>query len=190
MPTTLTRSLLVVLIPGLVAVAPWLLALEQGVPAALALKDFPILGQALLFAATAVAGSIFEGLGTHFEVKWDLEREEEYSVAENWWVYLSRLHDSEPVGHRYLARLATTLYFELSMLFAVPIFLAGSAVLESIRFPTFQCWIVASAPIAIAAATAYFWWQAKSTHKVLCETRKQLNSRFLSPLSPHGDRVG
>ena len=63
MPTTLTRSLLVVLIPGLVAVTPWLVVIVQQDPdAPTLLARFPPLGYALLFAIVAVTGSAIEEL--------------------------------------------------------------------------------------------------------------------------------
>jgi hypothetical protein len=180
MPTTLTRSLLVVLIPGLVAIAPWLLALVQYTSATLGLDKYESLGYALIFSAAAVAGSILEGLASHLEVRWDRRLEEKFSVQENWYRYLSRTFDHEPVGYRYLSRMVTTLYFELSMLFAIPIFGSGAALLAALRFPRYQTVIlICSIPLVIAAIF-YFRWQAHCTHRVLCETRNELNRRLAS----------
>lgn len=138
MPTTLTRSLLVVLLPGVVTVSPWLLALALYTEATLGLDDYPALGHALLFACVAVVGSIFEDLGTHIEVHWDRRRETEYSLKDNWYAYLAHKFEAEPVGFKYMARLATTLYFELSMAFAAPTFMAGAGVLAASRFPDYM----------------------------------------------------
>src|SRR3979490_266949 len=112
MPTTLTRSLLVVLIPGIVAIAPWLLALVQYTTATLGFATNAPVGSALVFSAAAVAGSVLEGLASHIEVRWDRQLESQFAVHENWYAYLSRTFDHEPVGYRYLSRMVTTLYFE------------------------------------------------------------------------------
>ena len=178
MPTTLTRSLLVVLIPGSIAVAPWLLALVQHTSATLGLDQYRPLSYVLLFACAAVAGSVFEGLGTFVEVHWDKKREATYAVRENWFKYLSRTFDNEPVGYRYLSRRATTLYFELSMMFAVPIFAVGAGLLASLRFRDHACWIAGVSILAAIVSILYFYWQASCTHKLLCETRLEINARL------------
>src|SRR5688572_3098080 len=134
MPMTLTRSLLTVLIPGLIAIAPWLLMLVQHTSATLGFKEYSTLANALVFASAAVAGSFFEAQGTRFELAWDKERESEFSVQENWYAYLARNVEREPVAYRYLSRLVTTLYSELAMIFAAPCFFLGACVLASLRF--------------------------------------------------------
>lgn len=178
MPTTLSRSLLTVLIPGLVASAPWLLALVQHTSATLGFSEYPTLGHVLIFATAAVTGAIFEGLGSVLEDRWDKEREDEYSVSDNWYEYLARSFDREPVAYRYISRMVTSLYFELSMLFAIPVFIVGSSLLTVLRFEHLMGPTVVLAIVAIAAATYYLWWQARCTHLVLCKTRKEINERF------------
>lgn len=175
---TLTRSLLTILIPGLVAVSPWLLALVQNTSATLGFDKYPSLANALLFALVAVIGSVVEGFGTVLEARWDREREAEYSVKENWFSYLAHQFDKEPVGYRYISRLVTALYFELSMLLAVPLFLIGGCVLASLRFTDYWCIFAVTTAFAVAVATYYLRWQARCTHKALCETRRELNSRW------------
>jgi hypothetical protein len=86
MPATLTRSLLAVLVPGLVAVAPWLLTLLQHTRATLGLDQYPVVAYALLFACVTVVGTIFEGIATWVEIRWDKERESEFAVQENCYV--------------------------------------------------------------------------------------------------------
>lgn len=174
---TLTRSLLTILIPGLIAIAPWLLVLVQHTSATLGFNSYPTLANALIFAAAAVVGSFCEGAGTHLEAQWDKEREATYGVKENWWVYLSRKFDKEPVGYRYISRLVTTLYFELSMLFAVPSFLLGSGILASLRFPDFWLLIAIVSLALIVGSAFYLHKQARCTHCVLCDTRRELNQR-------------
>ena len=178
MPMTLTRSLLTVLIPGLIAIAPWLLMLVQHTDATLGFQEYPTLANSLVFASAAVAGSVFETLGTKIEVEWDNKRELEYSVSENWIAYLARTFDKEPVAYRYLSRLATTLYSELAMIFAAPSFFLGAFVLGSLRFPDgWHVFGILGLASSVASAS-YFYKQACSTHLVLCKTRQEINSRL------------
>ena len=177
MPMTLTRSLLTILIPGLIAIAPWLLVVVQHTEATLGFGSYPTLANALVFASAAVAGSLFETIGTFREVAWDKEREEQFSVQENWYAYLARTFDKEPVGYRYISRLVTTMYFELSMTCAVPLFFFGAAVSASLRFSEYSVVFGLAALIAAVAAGYFFHNQAKLSHLVICRTRLQLNAR-------------
>ena len=177
MPTTLTRSLLVVLIPGVIAIAPWILVLLQYTSATFGLDRYRGVAYALLFACAAVTGSMFEGLASFVEVRWDKERESTFAVHENWYVYLTRMLEPEPVGYRYLSRLATIFHFELSMLLAVPIFFFGSGLLAALRFRTYSYAIAAVSVVAVVGSFFYFKWQARTTHEVLCRTRSEINAR-------------
>lgn len=178
MPMTLTRSLLTVLIPGLIAIAPWLLMLVQHTQATLGYEEYSVLANALVFASAAVAGLFFEAQGSRFEVAWDREREEEFAIQENWYVYLSRRFEKEPVAYRYFSRLVTTLYSELAMIFAAPSFFLGGSILASFRFPDSAILFALLGLISAVVSGCYFHRQARCTHKVLCETRQAVNARF------------
>ena len=174
MPMTLTRSLMTILIPGVVAAAPWFLILIQHTQATLGFDKNPIIANAVLFSAVAVLGSIFEGIGTHIETKWDRDLESEYDVLRRWYRYLNHQSEHEPVAFRYLSRLVTTLYFELSMLIAVPIFIIGACILSALRFPSFICFIVSSGLILLVLSIWYFHMQAKNTHNGICKIRMNI----------------
>lgn len=179
MPLTLTRSLLVVLVPGIVAASPWLLwIVKEWVNAAAVYQAFPNLITALLFAIVVVLGSVFEGLSTFLEVRWDKERESKYDVTRNWFVYLARTYTTEPVGYSYISRAVTTLYFELAMIWATSLFFLGCVVLvwraEAVKPPI---WIMLLACAIVSPL--YFWWQARCSHQVLCETRQRLNDLLI-----------
>jgi hypothetical protein len=174
MPLNLTRSLLTILIPGLVAIAPWLLLLLQRTDATLGLKDYPTIAHALIFSCIVVVGSILEGMGTFVESRWDQKRNGELDIYGDWYAYLSSTEST--VGHRYLSRLVTSLYFELSMLSAVPLFILGSAFLAALRFSSLRCVIAVGSLFAVILAIRYFWWQAYETHNALCVTRQKLRA--------------
>lgn len=178
MPTTLSRSILTVLIPGLIAICPWLLAIVQNTPATLGFGTFNTLANALVFCAAAVAGSICERIGTSLEFRWDHERDGEYAVFENWYSYLCNTGEKEPVAFRYLSRLVTSLYFELGMFVAGPSFIIGAAVLASLRFPAWSVLFGIAGLVLAIAGGYFFYYQARDTHLLLCKTRAQLNQRL------------
>lgn len=175
MPTTLTRSLLTVLIPGLVAVAPWLVWFVQYTSATFGADESAVLANALIFALVVVAGSTCEGLGTYLEHRWDGKLESEYQVQEHWIRYLSYAGEREPVAFRYLSRLVTTLYFELAMLFATPSFVAGATLLAAMRFAHMRWWIALAGTLIALAFILYFRYQARQTHEGMCKVRKAIN---------------
>jgi len=178
LPTELSRSLLTVLIPGAIGVAPWVLALLQHTSATLGLNEYPTVGYVLLFCVAAVAGTVFQGLGSFAEVRWDRERESEYSVKENWFAYLSRTFPGEPVGYRYVSRMATALHFDLAMLLAGPLFVLGSTLLACLRFSELRAALGSVGVALLLLSVLYFRWSARCTHKLLCETRIELNRRL------------
>jgi hypothetical protein len=133
----------------------------------------------MIVALVVVTGSVFEGLASVVEVRWDNQCETELNVREHWYAYLART-GSEPVGHRYISRMVTTLYFELAMLCATFAFFLGAAALvwlSNARHPiVFSLLLIGGA----LGAVIYFRWQARCTHRVLCEVRRELTVRVKS----------
>jgi hypothetical protein len=179
MPVTLTRSLLVVIIPGLIAIAPWVLWLASKIDGIGELyESYATLIHALMLGLAIIVGSILEGLLSRLEVAWDKEREKRYQVRKNWFDYLAHQFNAEPVGFRYLARLATSMYFELAMMAASALALLGVALLLIEHAE--GAWKAASLILLLFAVLAaqFFFNQAKATHEVLCEGRKEINARL------------
>jgi cytochrome bd-type quinol oxidase subunit 2 len=177
MPVDLTRSVLVILLPGAVAVAPWLAWLLVRTEGGLK-EEYQPIAQAFAFGCAVIAGLICETLGTWLEAAWDEKRETRLNVSANWYDYLSRHIDPEPVAYRYLSRRATTLYFELSMMIAVLPFALGSWLFLPLIFPENTeavRWLIA---IATVLLELFFWVNALSTHELLCKTRAQVNNRL------------
>ena len=72
MPLNLSRSLLTIILPGIVATAPWLLLLITDVPALqhwYASHAVPV--HVAAFAIAVTAGALFEGVGSYIECLWD-----------------------------------------------------------------------------------------------------------------------
>lgn len=186
MPWTLTRSILAVLIPGLVATAPWFLLLASGRREVAELYgEYQVLANAVVFAAIVVAGSVIEGIGSQFEARWDRERERELNVQANWNAYLARVSDPEPVGHRYLSRMVTAMYFELGMMTAAPSLIVGSAVLLAASQLPLYPWGYLGSAVAAVGVVIYFWRAARQSHRVLCEVRRHLAVRLDDTSADH-----
>jgi hypothetical protein len=186
MPIDLTRSLMTVLLPGLVAVAPWLLWLaDRFTEVPVAYAEYQVPSQALLFAVVAVTGAVLEGLATSYEDWLDKRREQRLEVSRNWFDYLANVPDHEPVGFRYMSRLATTMYFEMTMMCASLSFFPGLGFLLFRHVaPHWQAILLILTPVLMIAVALYFGWQASMSHEVLCRTRKEINERLAQRAAP------
>jgi hypothetical protein len=182
MPFTLTRSLLVIILPGLVALAPWALWLASKIDRFDDLyRTYGVLANALLVGMAILIGSVAESALSSLEVRWDRERDIAYHVTENWYEYLALQPAHEPVGFRYISRTVTTLYFELSMMVAAPIALVGLSVLAFDKTHPWP-WIAPLVLVVLAgAATIFFYNNARATHLVLCEVRREIVKRMKAP---------
>ena len=178
LPLTPTRFLLGVIIPGVVAAAPWLMLVAEVWPDARGFYDrYPILGNGLVFAIVTIVGTVIEGLGSYRESAWDEKLESKFSVSENWYAYLAQDSSPEPVGHRYISRLATSMYFELGMMISTPILLIGIAVLGgTTTFPMSRITATGFLIVAIIAFV-FFRKEARDSHLALCRVRKELVKR-------------
>ncbi len=184
MPITLTRSLLVILIPGGISMIPWLITVAIISEKNLSFyTSYSLLFNILGFAMAVIVGMFFEGFNTFIECRWDKEREEKYLVNKNWYDYLSFKYEKEPVGFRYLSNRVTTMYFEMAMVWTSLIFSTGLIfliyIINSKSKIVYLMVIVVLAFISIS----YFYRQAKNTHEVLCKTRMEINRRLAAKRS-------
>jgi hypothetical protein len=177
MPTiTLSRSLLVIILPGVVAVAPWLFILLGWVQEnSKFYEKYQLPVNVCLIALVVVVGCIFEGVNSHQETKWDAEREEEYDVEKNWRDYLALAGNAELIGFNYITKIVTSMYFELGMMWASVFFLGAIAWFSLNSMPF---WGIMFIVLLAATAPLYFREQAKESHKVLCTTRQKLNLAY------------
>jgi len=92
LPLDLSRSLLVIIIPGAVATTTWVLFLSLQYQSVLTFYDaHEVTGNVVLFVLSVLCGSIIENFGTSIEVGWDSERESALHVSDNWYKYLARV---------------------------------------------------------------------------------------------------
>jgi hypothetical protein len=183
MPLNLTRSLLVILLPGFVMMLPFFIAFLQIQEVRSTLAVASNLDLAIAFAITVIFGSLLEAAASRIEVCWDKKTETQHLVEKYWFDYLAYCEKGEPVGFRYISRLATTMYFELSMSIALPLSSVGFAFILAVLRPESWC------PLALGytAISLLLGWllfrSARDTHEVLCRARRQLMDR-LNPPNP------
>lgn len=175
MPTTLTRSFLVVFVPGIVALAPWMLLFVREVDEAAALyKAYTLPVQLVAFASVVVVGSTIENVSSRFETRWDKQRLSEFDVGGDWTAYLVQAYANEPVMHRYISRMVTTMYYELAIMQAIPLFMVGAGWLAGASsLPSRSIYICVAIVLGLFLPPV-LCRSAKETHKVLCESRQDL----------------
>lgn len=184
MPFTLTRSLLVILIPGAIATSPWIafVLIKSSIDWNV-LKDLKTELGALCFLTSVIVGGIFEGLNSWIEVGLDNYRTRTFpNLINDWYDYLCLQRDKEPVVFRYISSRATTMYFEFSMAWATPISSYGAAcILGALGVVTEHHWLIITVAWLLCA---YFLHQGATTHWVLCKIRHELNSRNPARTAP------
>lgn len=184
MPMTLTRSFFAVILPGIVAIAPWALYSLQEIPGLADLyKAYIAPVQICAFSLVVVAGGVIEALGTYMEKMWDVRvgagpepSGSEDWLEKDWYDYLvKQFGDDEPVAYRYLSRKVTELYFELGLMVAAPIGMLGILlILKSHTSSIVLCLSLMLVPILVLV----FWRFAKDTHEVLYDTRYRIVRRL------------
>lgn len=179
MPMTLSRSLLTVIVPGTIALSPWALLLVQYTDATLGFDTNPTIAHTLYLSGIVVAGVLCETMGTILESRWDgAQKNRRLNIQANFYDYLAKVLPAEPVAYRYISRLVTAMYFELAMVFAMPSFIGGGALLAVSRFPELKCMIVLMSAIAAAATFFFFLLHARTTHRVINITRYEVLKRM------------
>jgi hypothetical protein len=175
MPFTLTRSLLVILIPGAIAILPWFTFILMRLDVELvSIKEFKAELGILLFLCAVIIGGIFEGLNSFVEVCLDNCRHgANRYLFFDWYEYLCAHRDKEPVAFRYISSRATTMYFEFSMAWASPACGYGiTRVLKDSWLAIDYLWLIIFISWLVGA---YFFYQGTATHLVLCKVRRELS---------------
>jgi len=179
MPITLTRSIVVIIVPAIFALIPYLYLLNRSATFRKWAYEESIITSSIMFSIVVIIGFLFEILGTNVEAKWDSspKKEEKYKIKDNWYKYLSNTKNPEPVANRYISGRVTILYFELAMMHATFIFFLGIG----LNFVNFNgniwtnLFIVSTSVIISLVPFFMFRNQAEKTHAVLCITRLETN---------------
>jgi len=170
------RPLTTVVVPGSIAVAPYVLVLGHYVPLVFSFwTAHPSAFVALIAISIFTAGLVLDNFGTHYEVSFIDRRLQKCDAThdETWRAYLGLRIKDEFVGQRYLRLKVERLKFELSMAPAMLSFAIGLFWLQCLheiwRWPGF---ILLFAVLLLGAY--YFLREAHKTACVLADTRKIL----------------
>jgi hypothetical protein len=170
------KPLVGVIIPGAIAVAPYVIVTQAYVPKVLTFwHDHESSFVALVLACMIAAGLALEDIGAFIEhevLDPRLEKSECGHVAD-WDRYLQLKMKDEYIGQRYVRTLVTRLKFELSMFPALLILTGGIVWIQAL----YQVWSrvgIALLSAFLLCLSAFMLWQAWLSTKALSKTRKLL----------------
>jgi len=179
MPLTLSRSFLVNVLPGFVAIAPWVILVAVHFPQfAVLYEKFSTVVNGALVGAAILVGAVLETAMGYVENKWDDKAPQELGLEEDWYEYLALEVDDKPVGFEYISRKVTSLYFELTMMPASFLFFVGIGFLPQVMFGATSALYPMGATFAAIASAWMFKKSARHSFSVLCKTRKELVTRI------------
>ena len=112
-----------------------------------------------------------------------------FSVTENWYAYLAQNSSPEPVGHRYISRLVTSMYFELGMMISTPILLSGVIAMGAWTELSMPCAVTAVLLVLAGVAIWFFSKAARDSHLALCRVRRELVSRRSTKTEARADHA-
>jgi hypothetical protein len=177
--TEVLRPLVTLVVPGLIAVAPFVLVTAEYVPEVSAFWQTHAHAFAVVIAlVTLAAGFIIDDLGTGVE-KWVIDRRlkrklrsdcDEDVHGATWRAYLKLRLDDEIVGQRYLRTKFTQLKFELSMCLSLVVFAGGITWLD-LRHPIWSWPGLIAIDATLLGSSGLFLWGASITAELLHETR-------------------
>jgi len=165
------RPLATLLIPGVIGISTWFVALMWQFPK---LHDLVTQNHTesgfVLFLVTVFAGIVLEDIGARWEFQLDAWADErtKNEHGKNWVRYLQTAFKSDPVGRRYARTLVLRLKFELGTAFAMVCAALGLIWLATLGL---GFWATSLLELLCFVFTVWPLKEAKDTHKVLSKTR-------------------
>jgi hypothetical protein len=186
------RPLAVTVIPGALAISPWVFAFNDWFAGVGYYRDHrePVYYGALLLIAVAV-GLLIEDIGSQIEARWfDRQLQKRFrkytadhrfncDVRDDWYAYLQlTFGEREPIGQHYLRsillRAKFSLSFGISLLLALLAF-AGLSVLNGWHVE-FAAYVLLH--IAALGIVAYCWFESYMGFETLAKTRRLLVDHY------------
>jgi hypothetical protein len=156
------RPLATVLLPGAIAIAPYVLLVNfYNPPIERFWHDYPGLFSAITIGAALSVGMILENLGSRIESElWDvLVSKETDCHQEDWYRFLALAPTQERIGHRYLRTITLRMKFELGFGLALFVMWFGMLWLDAARtLWAYDTVILLSA--IVLALSAYLLWES------------------------------
>lgn len=169
---------LVLIIPGLIAGAPYLFVLDHYFPwVAPFADDHPTLSTFLSLVASAVFGMLVYEFGTNIEAKW-IDRKLQASggyekLEDEWYRYLRLTFNEYSVGQQYIAERVMYYKFELGVVAAMPVCLLGTGWAYFLR-DSFPAGLFLGILLFLIVGAVYFLCEAYATGKGLARVRQEL----------------
>ena len=162
------RVLAGVIVPGAVALVPWLFVATAWYPAVGEwLFKNQALSNATLLLLVFCIGMVCENLGSRVEFRLDKQHGAQDKA---WSEYLTQPRD-QLVGHGYISSLVTRLKFELGMFVALIAAIPGVAIL-SIYFAALPADAASVLLVLAVGGISYFLYEANSSVRSLAQTRR------------------
>lgn len=167
------RNLVAIVVPGGIAIAPYLLVSAYYYPTlSRAFGEYQLLISALILFLVIAAGHILENLGSMIEARiWDsmLEgRSTEHLTTWRKFLLLAPRH--ECIAHGYLRTILLRMKFELSTSVALIIAWMGAMWLDA-KLVLLSPGAVALMSSIVLGLAAYLVWESLQSAKVLADTR-------------------
>ncbi len=172
------RLLAGTILPGLVALTPWLvLGYSRFWWTSVFLKNYPWAVVALIVVVSQLAGFVMASIGTWAEelittqvFKAEMDQKK---MIEVWKDYLNCNPRAKPIGHKYLGLLVTWLKFFTAMIPATFFFIVG-LIWHQACWNTLTCGEFSAAVVALVLLNGWFFFSARATVKELHNVRTQL----------------
>ena len=171
--TEVLRPITTLVVPGTIAIGPFVLILGDCVPSVEKFwTQHSHAFAVLLVLSVLAAGYIMDEISTMIESKiWDKKIEKRKSGHNREWnEYLQLQLNDELIGQRYLRLKVTQLKFELAMAPSLVIFWFGLLWLQAVH----KIWShtgFALVTVMIFAGAAYLLWESWQTANILSSTR-------------------
>ena len=170
--TEVYRPVVTIVIPGIVALAPFAYLFEEAYPHFVVFaKDFQSLAAIACLLAVIAAGFLLEDLGSLLESRvLDKFHSDKDQMLEDWYDYLRLAFETEPIGARYISSVVFRFKFELSFGIALLIAEVGCIILKFTTVPDFPISVLLVVPVICA----YFIWESNSSSILLAKLRREL----------------
>lgn len=178
------RVLIQLVIPGLIAIFPYLLVFTDVEFNALAfqVQQINTLSTLIVIFIALIAGTMIENIGSWIEVycyDWRQKiNHKDYKLI--WEQYLQLSFENEPIGQRYLRNVLFRMKFELSMAVALLLMVGGFCIYDYIYAILLHPLVIICAIyiLPIGSAIYLIFIEGWSGSKILHDTRKLLVEKY------------
>lgn len=171
----LFRPLVTLVVPGAIALGPYVIVTRSKVPPVAAFwASEPAGFVTILLVAVLAGGLILEDVGSRIETLWDrVNAKQESSLQAEWHAYLQLQDTKDSAGQHYLDSLLLRMKFELSMAPALLLHAIGLIWINAIHrlFTTTSMGLLAG---GITLLALYLLWESRSSAVNLIRVRRDI----------------